>query len=139
MVEFSAVKDSGKRQEFATGARRDIQEGKGRYDLLPMHAIHRLARHFENGAKKYGDSNWRKGIPLKRYLDSMLRHAFKVAGGADDEDHLAAVIWNACCLLETKTMIDLGLLPKELDDMPEPVLSEKYIEEVKQTGKRKIP
>lgn len=30
------IKDSGNRKEFASGAVRDIQEGKGRCDLLPM-------------------------------------------------------------------------------------------------------
>ena len=29
------IKDSGERREFDTGAVRDIQEGKGRMDLLP--------------------------------------------------------------------------------------------------------
>lgn len=120
---FGAVKDSGgPKQKFSTGAHRDIQEGKGRFDLLPYYAITRLAQHFENGAKKYGDENWRKGIPLRRYLDSMIRHAFKVLAGMDDEDHLAAVAWNACCLLETQELVRLGLLPKELDDLPKPVV-----------------
>ena len=122
---FDKVQDSGKRQNFETGARRDTQEGKGRFDLLPVHAIIRLAKHFENGAVKYSPDNWRKGIPLRRYVDSLLRHSFKFLGGLEDEDHLAAIIWNACCLLETKEMIDRGLLPKELDDLPIPVLDEK--------------
>lgn len=33
------LKDSGKRREFATGAVRDINEGKGRCDLLPLDVI----------------------------------------------------------------------------------------------------
>ena len=102
---FDSVKDSGAREEFSTGARRDTQEGKGRFDLLPINAMFRLSRHFENGAVKYGDSNWLKGIPLKRYLDSLLRHTFKFAGGLEGEDHLCAIIWNACCLLETQELI----------------------------------
>jgi len=122
--EFDKVQDSGQRQEFGTGAVRDTQDGKGRYDLLPVHAIARLAKHFENGAKKYGESNWAKGIPLRRYLDSMLRHSFKFMGGANDEDHLAAIIWNACCLLETQELIDRGLLPKELDNLPKKVYTQ---------------
>lgn len=125
---FDTVKDSGERQNFGTGAVRDTQEGKGRFDLLPVNAIFRLAKHFENGAKKYGDNNWRKGIPLKRYLDSMLRHAFKFAGGMDDEDHLSAIIWNACCLLETKELIRQGKLPMELNDLDDPVLDENALE-----------
>ena len=123
-ISWDKVKDSGLREDFVTGARRDTQEGKGRFDLLPVHAITRLAKHFQNGSLKYGDHNWRKGIPLSRYMDSMLRHAFKFSGGAKDEDHLAAIIWNACCLLETQELINRGLLPKELDNLPSSV----YIE-----------
>jgi hypothetical protein len=126
---FDRVKDSGERQEFSTGARRDTQTGKGRFDLLPVNAMFRLAKHFENGAVKYGDENWLKGIPLRRYLDSLLRHSFKVAGGLEDEDHLCAVIWNACCLLETQELIRQGKLPKELDNLPAPTLDEKDFEE----------
>lgn len=33
------IKDSGNRREFATGAVRDIQEGKGRCDLLPLDVV----------------------------------------------------------------------------------------------------
>lgn len=35
----SIIKDSGNRREFTTGAVRDIQEGKGRCDLLPLQEI----------------------------------------------------------------------------------------------------
>ena len=69
------VKDSGARQQFHTGAVRDIQKGKGRYDLITPIALKRLAKHYENGAVKYGDSNWTKGIPLKRITDSAIRHS----------------------------------------------------------------
>ena len=61
----SPIQDSGNRREFETGAVRDMQEGKGRCDLLPAAAILRLARHFENGCKKYGDRNWEKAY---RYI-----------------------------------------------------------------------
>ena len=33
------IKDSGKRTEFASGAVRDMQTGKGRMDLLPWEAL----------------------------------------------------------------------------------------------------
>ena len=33
------IKDSGTRREFETGAVRDIQEGKGRCDLLPLDVV----------------------------------------------------------------------------------------------------
>lgn len=88
------IKDSGTRREFETGAVRDMQEGKGRCDLLPACAILRKARHFEAGAKKYGDRNWEQGIPLNSFIDSALRHIFKYLDGQTDEDHLCAASWN---------------------------------------------
>ena len=57
------IKDSGERTEFATGAVRDMHEGKGRMDLLPWAAIMEVSKHCENGAKKYGEHNVDKGIP----------------------------------------------------------------------------
>jgi hypothetical protein len=116
-MEFKMVKDSGKRQEFATGSRRDTNRGKGRFDLIPAYAIKRLAQHYENGADKYGDRNWELGQPLGRYLDSAIRHAFAFLGGSREEDHLAAVAWNALAYIETENRIRLGILPQELDDM----------------------
>lgn len=120
-VEFDEVADSGgEHQVFETGSNRDNREGKGRYDLLPAYALSRIARHYENGAKKYGDRNWEKGQPLARYLDSMIRHAFAFLGGSRVEDHLAAVAWNALAYIETEARIGRGILPAELDDI-EPV------------------
>ena len=111
------VKDSGVRQKFSTGAQRDVQEGKGRFDLIPCEAMSRLAKHFENGAKKYGDSNWRKGIPLNRYLDSAFRHLYKFMDGHRDEDHAIAAAWNILCLIETEHMINNKELPAELNTL----------------------
>lgn len=118
------LKDSGGRREFKTGAVRDVVDGKGRMDLLPVRALLSLAKHFEKGAKKYSDRNWEKGQPLSVYYDSSVRHLIKWWGGATDEDHLTAFVWNAICLLETKERIDNGFLPKELNDMPERVFND---------------
>jgi len=62
-------KDSGERSSFDTGANRDIQTGKGRFDLAPPFSTMFLARIYETGCLKYGDRNWEKGIPINRYLD----------------------------------------------------------------------
>ena len=117
MAEFDKVEDSGARQEFNTGSVRDTNVGKGRFDLIPPYALKRLAKHYENGAKKYGDRNWEKGQPIARYLDSAIRHAYAYLGGSTEEDHLAAIAWNALSVIETEHRIELGILPKELDDL----------------------
>lgn len=112
------LKDSGERQEFQTGARRDTQKGKGRFDLVSPVALERLAKWLELGATKYGDRNWEKGIPLSRYMDSALRHLNKYLAGMRDEDHLAAAAFNVFGLIHTERQVELGYLPESLDDLP---------------------
>jgi len=112
------ITDSGTRKEFGTGAVRDAQTGKGRFDLLPPEALSRLAKHFEGGALKYADRNWEKGIPMSRFMDSGIRHAFQFLAGADDEDHLAAAAWNFMCAIETEHRVDDGRLSPALLDLP---------------------
>lgn len=112
------LKDSGERREFKSGAVRDRQEGKGRFDLLPFLALKRLAQHFEAGAIKYTERNWEKGISISSFMDSALRHLSEFIVGKDDEPHLVAALWNISCAIETIERIKLGILPPELDDLP---------------------
>lgn len=99
---METIKDSGERTQFGTGAVRDMHAGKGRYDLLPMCVIDRLAKHYEAGALKYSDRNWEKGIPAHSFADSAMRHFTKYMDGQNDEDHLIAAIWNLCGLAWTE-------------------------------------
>jgi hypothetical protein len=164
------ILDSGDRTEFETGAVRDMREGKGRCDLLPLDIIAQfmddeilraiglfqnegkieylfivlanfaahwddgltkgevdiiiqrnstmfleVAKHFEEGAKKYGDNNWRKGIPVNVYIDSAVRHYLKFLRGDKDEPHDRAFCWNILCAIWTvKHMPELNpYKPKE--------------------------
>ena len=141
------ILDSGNRTEFQTGAVRDMHEGKGRCDLLPLDVVSGLfhgsqsnvftmvnhfqktssgehlvmalydfneqrgwnihtmilevAKHFEEGAKKYGEDNWQKGIPVRCYIDSAIRHYIKWLRGDDEEPHDRAFCWNIMCALWT--------------------------------------
>lgn len=157
------IKDSGARREFETGAVRDIQEGKGRCDLLPLDVVGdymsdmvlasissfqheapkmcdggatyldqaldhfykhwddgktkasreemikqcrctmflEVSKHFEEGAKKYGEYNWQKGIPTHCYIDSAVRHYLKYLRGDKDEPHDRAFVWNILCCIWT--------------------------------------
>lgn len=59
--------------------------------------------HFEEGAKKYGENNWQKGIPIKCYIDSAVRHYLKWRKGDTDEPHDRAFVWNLlCCMWEVR-------------------------------------
>lgn len=186
------INDSGARREFETGAVRDIQEGKGRCDLLPLDVVASLfsvgdfevfheidnfvrtgdeqslayalfrfvertngltvvrikddfdiqlnqqmfegyiastilevSKHFEEGAKKYGEYNWQKGIPTHCYIDSAVRHFLKFIRGDKDEPHDRAFVWNIlCCMWTCKNK-------PELNDYPRKEVKEPEKEEVK--------
>jgi hypothetical protein len=145
------IKDSGNRREFDTGAVRDIQEGKGRCDLLPLDVFNNcvlesienfkltadtdylrsaiidsdffpdfhtmlleVSKHFEEGAKKYGEDNWQKGIPTHCYIDSAVRHYLKHRRGDTDEPHDRAFVWNLlCCMWTCKHKPELNGYAKE--------------------------
>lgn len=144
-----AIKDSGARTEFDTGAVRDIQKGKGRCDLLPLDVVAfalgscedpdavlqsvylftehgdililydtleyfrnmlgtswctmilEVSKHFEEGAEKYGENNWQKGLPAKCYINSAVRHYLKWLRGDTDEPHDRAFCWNILCAIWT--------------------------------------
>ena len=157
---MAILQDSGNRREFETGAVRDVAEGKGRCDLLPLDVVGILlyksvprqvhlytktgnteflydalrlfaverntseardmllvSHHFEDGMVKYGENNWRRGIPLHCYIDSAIRHYLKDLIGENDEPHEAAFIWNILCAIWTHEnrpeMIDLPFATKE--------------------------
>lgn len=106
------IKDSGSRREFDSGALRDIQEGKGRFDLAPWAAIWEVAKHCESGAKKYGEHNVDKGIPIHSFIDSAFRHLAKYVDGWTDEPHLVAAAWNVLWAIQTE------LKHPQLKDVP---------------------
>lgn len=103
------TKDSGKRQRFDSGMVRDTQDGKPRYDLIPVQSLKRLADLYTRGAIKYDDNNWQKGQPYSRAYASLFRHVIAWREGDRSEDHLAAVAWNAFALMwyeENKPELD---------------------------------
>lgn len=116
-MKFDKVIDSGERQEFDTGSRRDTDIGKGKPSQISVWGLIRLAKHYENGAKKYGIGNWTKGQPISRYLDSAFRHMIKFMGRCTSEDHLAAIAWNILAIIDHQERIERGLLNPKLDDM----------------------
>lgn len=60
-----------------------------------------LACHYEDGCKKYGVNNWKKGIPVSSYIDSAVRHLLKHIRGDQDERHDRAFCWNIVCAMWT--------------------------------------
>jgi len=100
------TKDSGKRQVYASGLHRDSGE-KPLYTEVYYPLVKRHAELMMRGAVKYDRGNWKKactGEDLQRFQDSLLRHVQQYLQGDNDEDHLAAVLFNAygCAMIEDK-------------------------------------
>jgi hypothetical protein len=166
-----SIVDSGERRKFESGAVRDIAEGKGRCDLLPLDVIASMysvggkdyspltfisiyiytgeetylyraifnfcrtegvdgismllevSKHYEEGAKKYAERNWEKGIPLHCYIDSGVRHYLKHMRGDTDERHDRAFVWNMLCAVWTQqnkpSFIDLPFAQEGNNDVSE--------------------
>ena len=53
-----------------------------------------VAKQYEDGARKYADRNWEKGIPVHVFIDSGVRHYLKNFRGDTDEPHDRAFVWN---------------------------------------------
>lgn len=96
-MEEYVTKDSGERQEFSTGMKRDTTKGKPRYDLVYLPMLDRWAGLMARGAEKYGENNWQKARTqeeLDRARQSAFRHFIQWFKGDTDEDHGAAVFFN---------------------------------------------
>lgn len=104
-------------QQYETGGQRSSETGRGRYDLIPAEGLARLAARAEEGAVKYGEDNWKKGLPLRRYVNSMFRHVTQYNAGDREEDHLAAIAWNALALASSEVLILQGAMSLEIDDI----------------------
>lgn len=85
---------TGDPEQFSSGAIRDTNESKPRYDLIPTGPLRRLADVYYRGGLLYGDSNWTQGIPCSRFLASAMRHIEAARSGDKSEDHWAQALWN---------------------------------------------
>lgn len=77
-----------------------FDEEKMRTDLLPVDALELMAMVLTEGAKKYGDRNWEKGMSWSRLYGACLRHLFAWHKGYDEDEetglpHLAHAM---CCI-----------------------------------------
>lgn len=104
MSEF-IVKDSGVRQDYPSGMRRDTQEDKPDYTLIERGFLTRVAMHLVKGAKKYGRNNWQLANSqeeIERFQASAMRHLVQWLNGEVEEDHMAAVVFNLMACEYTK-------------------------------------
>jgi len=91
-------------KQFETGAVRSNDADNVRYDLITPIGLRRLAETYAEGAKKYGEHNWRKGIPASDLINHAIRHIYLWLDGDNREDHLAHAVWNLMTCMHFEEM-----------------------------------
>ncbi len=122
------TKDSGERQEYASGMVRDLQDGKPAFHLLmpegiPYEAqpLTRFAALLERGQAKYGPRNWERAgsqEELERFKASAFRHFMQWFTDEGDEDHMAAVMFNLMAYEATRYKIVANSVHSPWTDSP---------------------
>ncbi len=88
-----------------------------RFDLISPQALRRLAATYAEGARKYGDNNWRRGMEFSNVINHVLEHinTYLVTSDSGGEDHLAHAAWGLFALMEQEEtrpdLDDLYLAP----------------------------
>ena len=85
--------------KFSTGAVRSTDANSTRYDLISPVGLRRIAETYAEGAKKYGDNNWQKGMPASDTMNHAIRHINLWLSGDKTEDHLAHAAWNLIAIM----------------------------------------
>lgn len=100
--QFEVPDSSGNKRTFETGAHRDVDDGKPRFDLLSLHGMKRQAAHMLKGAVKHGFRNWEKGWPVSISIASIWRHWLAYLTGDKKEDHLSAMKFNIDAIIHVE-------------------------------------
>ena len=82
--------ESGDKESLA----KSLREFADMKEISISNMLLEVSMHYKQGAEKYGERNWEKGIPLHSYIDSGVRHFLKHIDGQTDERHDLAFIWN---------------------------------------------
>lgn len=98
---------------FETGAVRNTDPNKENYvDSVSWTAIQRFAKYMKGHEAAHGKGNWKKGIPIDNYEESLMRHLQKYFAnkydGANLEpevDHLAAAWFNLQGIIHEESKI----------------------------------
>lgn len=70
-----------------------FNEGKPQYSYVDLKCLEPCARVLEYGATKYERNNWKKGMPVSKILDSLMRHIRDLQDGVYiDEESQQLVI-----------------------------------------------
>lgn len=91
----------GTTAKFGTGAVRSSTFEEFRYDLVSPIGLREVARACAEGAEKYGDWNWERGMPVHDLLNHAIAHLYHFLAGDRSEPHLGHAAWNVLAAIHS--------------------------------------
>ena len=112
---------AGTTAKFGTGAVRSDTFEEFRYDLVSPIGLREVARACAEGAAKYGDWNWERGMPVHDLLNHAIAHIYGFLSGDRSEPHLGHAAWNLLAAIHSNELwpaLNAGTLRRESCQAP---------------------
>ena len=94
----------GTTAKFGTGAVRSDTAEAFRFDLISPIGLREVARTCAEGAAKYDDFNWEKGMPVHDLLNHAVAHIYQFLSGDRSEPHLPHAAWNLLAAIHSEEL-----------------------------------
>lgn len=100
----AAAKAEGTTAKFGTGAVRSDTFEELRYDLISPIGLREVAKTCAEGAAKYSDYNWERGMPVHDLLNHAIAHIYQFLAGDRGEPHLPHAAWNLLAAIHSEEL-----------------------------------
>lgn len=100
----AVIPQPGTTAKFGTGAVRSDTFEEFRYDLVSPIGLREVARACAEGAAKYSDYNWERGMPVHDLLNHALAHVYQYLAGDRREPHLGHAAWNLLAAIHSEEL-----------------------------------
>ena len=104
LKEQGMKEQAGDTVKFKTGAVRSSDAEATRYDLVSPIGLEAVAKTCAEGAAKYSDFNWEKGMPVHDLLNHAIRHIYQYLAGDRSEDHLPHAAWGLLAAIHSDAL-----------------------------------
>lgn len=93
-------------------------DGKLQWSLVDFPSLEPMVKVLEFGAKKYSPNNWKKGLPIDKIAESLLRHTFALLNGEinDPESGLPHIGHIQCNAMFIAFMLDKQKYKEFMED-----------------------
>jgi len=108
--------DSGAKRSNSIGGVEYMDSLIPRFDLIPKEPLERLALRYGLGAIKYGEDNYKKGLPNNNLLNHAIGHLLSWKERMENGSHYSHILFKEACANGSNLMqeIESGRLDDDL-------------------------